>query len=49
MHGAHSRKQTFGRGKHLEGQIRSKTASIVLYITHDGQAQVKDLLVNGQS
>jgi uncharacterized membrane-anchored protein len=37
------------KAKHLEDQIRSKSASIVLSITRDGQAQVKDLLVNGQS
>lgn len=37
------------KARYLEEQIRSKTASIVLSITRDGQAQVKDLLVNGQS
>lgn len=38
-----------GKAKDLEDQIRSKTASIVLSITQSGQAQVKDLLVNGES
>lgn len=33
----------------LEVQIRANKASIVLSVTHSGQAQVKDLLVNGQS
>jgi uncharacterized membrane-anchored protein len=35
--------------KQLERQIQSKSASILLSITSTGQAQVKDLLVNGQS
>lgn len=35
--------------KDLEAQVRSKSASIVLSIPSSGQAQVKDLLVNGQS
>jgi uncharacterized membrane-anchored protein len=37
------------QAKRLEEQIRAKTASIVLSVTHHGEAQVKDLLVNGQS
>ena len=37
------------KAKHLEDEVRSETASIVLSITHGGQAQVKDLLVNGES
>ena len=37
------------KAKDLEAQVRSKTASIVLSFTHSGQAQVKDLLVDGES
>jgi uncharacterized membrane-anchored protein len=37
------------KAKNLEHQIRAKSASIVLSITSSGQAQVKDLLVDGQS
>lgn len=37
------------KARKLEEQVRSKTASIVLSLTSGGQAQVKDLLVNGQS
>lgn len=37
------------QAKRLEEQIRSKPASIVLSVTQSGEAQVKDLLVNGQS
>ena len=36
------------KAKDLEAQVQSKTASIVLSLTRGGQAQVKDLLVDGQ-
>jgi uncharacterized membrane-anchored protein len=37
------------KAKMLDNQIRQKAASIVLSITPGGQAQVKDLLINGKS
>lgn len=37
------------KAKDLEEQVRLKKASIVLSVTSDGQAQVKDLLINNQS
>lgn len=36
------------KAKALEEKVRSKSASIVLSVTTDGQAQVKDLLIDGQ-
>ncbi len=36
------------KAKYLESQIRSKSASIVLSVTRNGRAQVKDLLLDGQ-
>ena len=37
------------KAKEIEDRVRSKSASIVLSVTNDGQAQVKDLLIDGQS
>lgn len=37
------------KAKELEDQVRTNSASIVLSITEGGQAQVKDLLINGES
>jgi uncharacterized membrane-anchored protein len=37
------------QARQLEQQIQSKSASILLSITSTGQAQVKDLMVNGRS
>jgi uncharacterized membrane-anchored protein len=37
------------KAKYLEEQVRAKAASIVLSVTPGGQAQVKDVLVNGRS
>lgn len=34
---------------HLDKEVRAKTASIVISVTPSGQAQVKDLLINGKS
>lgn len=36
------------RAQDIENMVRSKSASIVLSVTADGQAQVKDLLIDGK-
>ena len=38
-----------GQAKKLEALVRSNKASIVLSVTKSGDAQVKDLLINGKS